>query len=456
MNGFLIFSKNFAPIAACLIVFVFIFGMFIMPKKYPGQGESPFGCIVGEKPTDDAPLVTAPVVKNRDTLLHDDGGPDESRDTQYKLIRKRVPAEIRGFINDLNNPDPQHFVFYQKTPDNKYEIYYPGWAGEKDFYRSLAPKRYNTGGSPNDNQFRFRQEGIIFYFYLNPDGSKEVTPDAQNIYVDLYQDIEIYNLQKDQKGYETDEIFICTTLQEQSLGNQQQTTATYQVPDQKVSDDNRELQLEWFIMKAAGKISLRAHCKPAIYLYPKQKLLINVKVYPKGFLTYTDPIYDSKDGWIVGASPEGTLTTTYNLKPTTYPYLYYESKIKDEFIQKPQMGFVRKYEELPQFYSEILPKLGLNQKEANDFVEYWTKHLPASPYYFIGIVTKEQKDFIEPLEVIPPPDTSIRVSLFFESLDQPVQVLEPVIKTPKREGYTLVEWGGLVKRDEDSDYTCSQ
>lgn len=192
-------------------------------------------------------------------------------------------------------------------------------------------------------------------------------------------------------------------------------------------------------------------CKPAIYLYPKEKTDINVKVEPKGYLTYTDPKYPV-GGWQVVAYPDGKISTNGK----DYNYLYYESKIKDSEINKPDTGFIVAFNELPNLYDQILPKLGLNGNETKDFKEYWEKYLPRSPYYFVGIMDERSIEKIEPLSVNPKPESVIRVRLYFEAMDKKISFKEPTIITPKRTGYTLVEWGGLVKTDSNNPFTCSQ
>ncbi|MCL5019384.1 MAG: hypothetical protein M1426_02760 [Patescibacteria group bacterium] len=192
-------------------------------------------------------------------------------------------------------------------------------------------------------------------------------------------------------------------------------------------------------------------CKPAIYLYPKEKTDVRVQVSPAGFLTYTDPKYP-EGGWQVTAYPNGQISTNGK----NYDYLYYESKIKDSEINKPKEGFVVAFDNLPSFYNQVLPKLGLNAKETKDFKDYWEKYLPESPYYFVGLMDEKSIEKIEPLNVNPAPDSIIRVRFYFEALDKKIDVKEPLISTPVRSGYTLVEWGGLVKVDKDHPFTCSQ
>lgn len=192
-------------------------------------------------------------------------------------------------------------------------------------------------------------------------------------------------------------------------------------------------------------------CKPAIYLYPEIKTRVNVRVSPKGYFTLTIPKYP-EEGWDVMAYPDGKIESDGAI----YPYLYYESKIKDSEIEKPRMGFVAEFSDLPKLYDEVLPKLGLMEKEATDFKNYWGKVLPYAPYYFVGVMSDESIEQIEPIKITPKPQTTIRVRLYFESLNKPIQVEEPYISKPERSGFTVIEWGGLVKTDPDHPFTCSQ
>lgn len=192
-------------------------------------------------------------------------------------------------------------------------------------------------------------------------------------------------------------------------------------------------------------------CKPAVYLYPEQETKVHVAVSPQGFLTYTNPLYPSS-GWDVLAKPNGQIISS----DKSYPYLYYESKIKDSAINKPQKGFVVKFSGLPNLYNTLLPKLGLNAKEIKDFKDYWEKYLPNSTYYFVGIMPENDINSIEPLTIFPKPTTIIRVRLYFQALDKPISVLEPTISKPTRSGFTVVEWGGMVKVDKEHPFTCSQ
>ena len=47
-----------------------------------------------------------------------------------------------------------------------------------------------------------------------------------------------------------------------------------------------------------------------------------------------------------------------------------------------------------------------------------------------------------PLEINPNPDIVIRVLMTFKGLDNPIDVKEQELTTPKRTGFVAVEWGG--------------
>jgi hypothetical protein len=205
-------------------------------------------------------------------------------------------------------------------------------------------------------------------------------------------------------------------------------------------------------------------CKPAIYLYPKNKTNVSVQLNPKGIINYLDPKFNITNGWSVTAYPDGNIEfLTSKLELLNYPYLYYESKLYDQNIKKPTTGFIVKKEDLTQFYRDILPKLGLNQKEMNDYIDYWTKYLPDSEQYFIGIMDTENIDYLEPLTITPQPQKTIRVRLYYQMLNNDeAQKLAPKIKQPsiykidnRTSDFTVVEWGGMVKRDQNHPFTCS-
>jgi len=185
-----------------------------------------------------------------------------------------------------------------------------------------------------------------------------------------------------------------------------------------------------------------AECgKPVIYLYPEETMDIEVKVAPNGGFTYTEPEYN--DGWFVSSTPESEIYNYENKE--TYPYLFWEGIALQ--YEMPEEGFVFSAEELENGLREKLELLGLIEKEIDDFMEFWYPRILESdaPYYFVSFLEQKLFDELAPLEVTPSPDTIIRVFMDYKPLEEKVEVVEPVIITPKRNGFIVSEWGGELR-----------
>ena len=181
--------------------------------------------------------------------------------------------------------------------------------------------------------------------------------------------------------------------------------------------------------------------KPVIYLYPQKTTDIQVKVKPAGGFTYTDPVYNEETGWLVRATPQGKLTELVSGKK--YPYLFWEGK--GGLYEQPNKGFVISQKEVHSFLIDKLAALGLNKQESADFIEFWEPRMQGSPYYFVTFLGNQAMNSIAPLDVTPQPQTVIRVLMDFSPLDKPINVESIDIKTPTRKGFTLVEWGGVIR-----------
>ena len=177
--------------------------------------------------------------------------------------------------------------------------------------------------------------------------------------------------------------------------------------------------------------------KPIIYLYPTKETEISVKLLRNENLTCSYPKYKGK--WNVLANPNGDLkdlTTNRQLYS-----LYYESKSIIDFKVEND-GFIVKGENAVEFLEEKLDILGLTEKEAEEFIIYWLPKLEANKYNYIRFATLDEINENMPLEINPNPDTVIRVLMTFKGLDNPIDVKEQELTTPKRTGFVAVEWGG--------------
>lgn len=183
-----------------------------------------------------------------------------------------------------------------------------------------------------------------------------------------------------------------------------------------------------------------AECgKPVIYLYPEETTEVSVKVAPVGGFSYTDPEYN--DGWLVKAEPNGQLTEISSGKP--YPYLFWEGR--GGLYQTPKKGWVVEKAEVENFLYKKLAELGLNKQESADFMEFWYPKMQSSPYYFITFMGNNVMNALAPLTIEPKADTTIRILMDYAELPAPIEVEPLNIRTPERRGFTVVEWGGVLR-----------
>lgn len=177
--------------------------------------------------------------------------------------------------------------------------------------------------------------------------------------------------------------------------------------------------------------------KPVIYLYPNVETEVSVKLGNSENITHSYPKYI--DGWNVIAKPDGTLIDI-DTKRELYS-LYYESKNVYEYKVEDN-GFVVKGEDTISFLEKKLEILGLNAKEAEEFIIYWLPQLENNKYNYIRFATEDEIEENMPIEYSVKPESEIRILMTYKPLDKEIEVKEQELTTPQRTGFTVVEWGG--------------
>jgi hypothetical protein len=142
------------------------------------------------------------------------------------------------------------------------------------------------------------------------------------------------------------------------------------------------------------------------------------------------------------AKPTGELLNLADKK--IYPYLFWEGR--GGIYQTPEKGWVIAQKDVHSFLVEKLKALGLNTKESADFMEFWEPKMQGSPYYFVTFMGNNAMNQIAPLNVTPAPDTVIRILMDFQPLNKKISVQGFDIRTPERKGFTVVEWGGVLRK----------
>lgn len=179
--------------------------------------------------------------------------------------------------------------------------------------------------------------------------------------------------------------------------------------------------------------------KPIVYLYPEETTEVAVTLGTPEKLTASYPLYN--DGWHVLAEPDGKLTDL-NTGRELYS-LYYEGDNGD--FEMSGEGFVVPRTEVVEFLEEKLAILGLNEREAEEFIIYWLPKMQENEYNYVRFATSSEIETYMPLSTTPSPKTVIRILMLTKGLEEPIEVQEQKI-TPAggRDGFTVVEWGGGV------------
>lgn len=176
--------------------------------------------------------------------------------------------------------------------------------------------------------------------------------------------------------------------------------------------------------------------KPIIYLYPTETTDIRVELGNPDFITTSYPRY--RDGWQVLAEPSGKLVD-YQTGREFYA-LYWEGKNSPATVEKD--GFIVKGSDSAAFLESKLAILGLNEREAEEFIVYWLPKMEHNEYNYIRFVPTSEIEAYMPLSITPKPDTTIRIYMAFKALDRPISITEQTLNKITRSGYTAVEWGG--------------
>jgi len=343
-----------------------------------------------------------------------------------------------NYVTDKVYPafDPNNYAtVFQYEQDDDFTIYINGI--HPAYYNIIHPKLFLL----NNNQTLQREN----YGYLTDRGCG-----VDGLDIVEYKESELKTVGKSDDGnilyqsINTDENSFEYSLYKNYTGYQEMmkaATTTYDNFLSKYPVIIMKDKFDRYIRYKKTELTIdMAECgKPVIYLYPTTQTKVNVQVKPNGGLTKVDPFYPI-NGWLVSAKPNGELTNISDQQ--NYPYLFWEGNAYDMNI--PNEGFVLKKENVKANMQTLLARLGLNEKETADFLDFWQEKLEVKPYVFVTFVSQTDFDKVAPLNISPKPDKVIRVFMDYQPLDFSQKVTPLKIKTPTRTGFTVVEWGGRL------------
>ena len=179
--------------------------------------------------------------------------------------------------------------------------------------------------------------------------------------------------------------------------------------------------------------------KPVVYVYAAedgQEVTVTLDAY----VTLAYPEREGRS-WTVKADRDGTL---YDADGQQYNYLYWE-----DAKAEPDTGFAEGFcvagKDTAPFLEKALAEMGLNRREANEFIVYWLPVMEKNAYNIVSFESAAYEDAY-PLHTEPEADNMLRVNMRFKASDTPVdlkpQDLSALKGDFKREGLHIVEWGG--------------
>ena len=120
--------------------------------------------------------------------------------------------------------------------------------------------------------------------------------------------------------------------------------------------------------------------------------------------------------------------------------MYYEGKA--ELPEERACGFIVTKGEYQSFLEEKLEILGLNEKEAQEFIIYWLPVMQKYDRLFVHFMEQQVLEKCVPLKVTPQPDSVIRIFMQLSEIESGKKIEEQTLTKVERKGYSVVEWGG--------------
>lgn len=176
--------------------------------------------------------------------------------------------------------------------------------------------------------------------------------------------------------------------------------------------------------------------KPILYLYPENNETIEVKLENDYLIKTSYPKYN--DGWIVEANQNGNL----KINNKHYYALYWDEKNMNKTDFKE--GFYVEKENAIQFLEEKLNIIGLNEREANEFIMYWLPVLENNNKSVVYFELTDEREQNNKLIITPEPDSLLRLVFHVKKVKfMPKDMKEQQLSTFERKGFVAVEWGGI-------------
>ncbi|NOR44151.1 MAG: PKD domain-containing protein [Candidatus Delongbacteria bacterium] len=177
--------------------------------------------------------------------------------------------------------------------------------------------------------------------------------------------------------------------------------------------------------------------KPNIYIYPSEDIDLSVELnFPQeGFVTKSIPQI-TNNIWNISVTPDGLINNEYE-------FLFYESMQPD--VWQLENGWCISKDSLETFFTENMNEHNFNTREINDFIEYWIPLLKEKKYYKIYPQYNTEIDEVIQINFSLEPNNVNRLFYRILGSDEFVNIPEEDITPFNRDGFTVVEWGVVIR-----------
>ena len=179
--------------------------------------------------------------------------------------------------------------------------------------------------------------------------------------------------------------------------------------------------------------------KPILYIYPDENMYINIKMEKDNNIITSYPKYNK--GWNVYVDASGNIY--YNNREY---YALYWDEYNDNNVDFSE-GFYVESDNAIKFLEEKLDIIGLNNREANEFIMYWLPILEENKHSLVYFELTSERENNNKLIINPKPDSMLRINMHVKKVNNKQNINEQKLETFNRYGYTVVEWGGTIHKE---------
>ncbi len=211
-----------------------------------------------------------------------------------------------------------------------------------------------------------------------------------------------------------------------------------------------------------------------LYLYPEEEMVVDfhghyrngevVYLVRPGRMAAKDVRYEDQSRYY-NLSPGGTLYSLFwkeaygRFHWHQVKYDLYDHHTGVVYVERSPRGFRIRWSfdfdggwcipggETEALLREVLPQTGLNEAEQTDLIEVWLPRLRGNPYNRIAFFVDHPQQPVYQSDLpddYAPIDSSLQVFLIAQPPDAPVELPPQTCEPFAREGFTVVQWGGVV------------